>query len=244
MDLINAQNTFARRLYDWSLSDFRREINEGFPLLSSVGLNNRSVAAFVDWIREMHPDQQRILTRVLVWRAHKNAANLRGERMSKAEAESWNEEFYTEITTRMHRFPPLRTADRTLPTFKPVDTAECLKLLFSLLSPALGKPVCKKSGVFAAKMLGDWKIISEFTFDRGDTTLSLEYQFIRKDGRPIIGHDSPFPRNPFWFYGVTHTGVSVPSLADSEPMAKAMAKLAEHFVAHADPLFSGLGIND
>jgi hypothetical protein len=36
--------------------------------------------------------------------------------------------------------------------------------------------------------------------------------------------------------------VSVESQADSEPMAKAMTKLAEHFVAQADPLFSNLDI--
>jgi len=36
----------------------------------------------------------------------------------------------------------------------------------------------------------------------------------------------------------------VPSQKDSEPMARVMARLAEYFVAQADPLFAGLGVED
>ncbi len=245
MDLTTAQNTFALRLYDWAQRDFLREINEGCPLLSSVGLNNRYVAAFVTWVKGMPVEQQCILTKVLVWRAHRKAAILRGESMSRAEEESWNEEIYREETIRMHKLPPLITADRRLPTFKPVDPSRFGQLLFSSVSPALGKPGRRKSGVCVTKKIGDWKIFTEFTFYRGDKELHLEYQFVRKDGHRIIGHDSPYPRNPFWFYGVGNTWVGVPSQADSRPMAKAMGqKIAEHFVAQADPLFAGLGISD
>lgn len=244
MDLTTARNTFALRLYDWSLNDFRREIDQGCPLLSSVGLNNRHVTAFVAWVKDMPHDQRQILMRALVWRAHRNAAKLRGEAMSAAEEKSWNREFYLETSIRMHELPPLATADWRLPTFRPIDPDNCLGVLRSSLSPTLGRSARRKSKVCATKKIGDWKVISEFTFDRGDKELRLEYQFVRKDDRPIIGFSSPYPRNPFWFYGVSTTNVSTKSEADSQPMAQVMAKIAEHFVAQADPLFAGLGIND
>jgi hypothetical protein len=47
-----------------------------------------------------------------------------------------------------------------------------------------------------------------------------------------------------FFYGLSDSSVRVPSRADEKPMAKAMANLAEYFVAQADPLFEGLGIKD
>jgi hypothetical protein len=244
MDLATAQNTFAIRLYDWSLLDFSREINDGCPLLSSVGLNNRHVAAVVAWLNEVPFEQREFLARALVWQAHKYAAKLRGEAMSEAEEKGWNKEFYQEVTNRMRHLPPLATANCNVPGFKPVDPAQCLQALYSSLSPMLGEPTRRKSGVRVTKKIGDWELISEFTFYRRDRELRLEYQFVRKDGRPIIGHESPFPRNPFWFYGVSDTNVAVPSQADSEAMAKVMARLAEHFVSQADALFSGLGISD
>lgn len=244
MNLTEAQNLFSVRLYEWSQRDFLREINEGCPLLSLVGLNNRYVAAFVAWVKDMLPDQQQILARALVWRAHRHAAKLLGQAMSEAEEKGWNKEFHREITTRMHRLPPLVTADWRLPSFRPIDSDQFLDRLIYSLSSILGKPVRRKSKICVTKKIHDWKIISEFTFYKGDKELWLEYQFVRKDGKPIIGHDSPFPRNPFWFYGVSTTYVVARSEADSDPMAKVIAKISEHFVAQADPLFAGLGISD
>jgi hypothetical protein len=46
------------------------------------------------------------------------------------------------------------------------------------------------------------------------------------------------------FYGVYATSAMVPSEVDGQRMAPVMAKLAEHFVSQADPLFAGLGIPD
>ena len=80
---------------------------------------------------------------------------------------------------------------------------------------------------------------------RRNEQLSFEYQFIRKDGAPIRGHPAqgPFPRTMLLFYGLYNSSVVVPSAVDSAPMAKALAKLAEYFVAQADPFFDGLGVN-
>jgi hypothetical protein len=102
-------------------------------------------------------------------------------------------------------------------------------------------PQVIRSGI---RHFGDWKIITLFTFYRRDRELELEYQFVRKDGHPVIGHDSSFPRNPFWFYGVVNTTVDILSPSDSELMAKAIAKIAARFVTKAEPLFDGLGVRD
>ena len=51
MQITKAENLFATRLYDWSFRDLVRELEEGCPLLCTIGLNNRSIAAFVAWMR-------------------------------------------------------------------------------------------------------------------------------------------------------------------------------------------------
>jgi hypothetical protein len=47
MDLTEAQNTFALRLYEWSQHDFLRELEAGCPLLSLIGQHNRRIGGLV-----------------------------------------------------------------------------------------------------------------------------------------------------------------------------------------------------
>lgn len=244
MDLNEAQNTFAIRLYRWSFNDFVREMAAGCPLMSLVGLNNRTVAAFVSWAKTMSPVEQQAFARARTRYAHENAADLCGEALSHEDQKELNEKFAQQMQIRSHQLPALITADERLPAFKAIDPDQCLDTLRMSLSPILGKSSRRASSVRCLRKIHDWKISTEFIFLRRDRDLRFEYQFVRKDGAPIIGHDSPFPRTLFLFYGVYATSVIVPSQADSEPMAKAMARLAEHFVAQADPLFEGLGVND
>jgi hypothetical protein len=73
MVLEQAMNAFAVRLYEWSLRDFIRELEEGCPLMSTLGLNNRSVAAFVAWNESLSLKERSPLARALARRCHKNA---------------------------------------------------------------------------------------------------------------------------------------------------------------------------
>jgi len=245
MNLNEAQNTFAVRLYEWSLRDFLRELESGCPLMSMVGLNNYHVAGFVAWTKTLSLADRQALANALVRYAHEHAASLKGEALTEQEAKRWNKPFYEQSTIHMHQLPPLTSADRTLPTFQPVNPDHCLDALAASISPVLGKPRRRRSSVHCTRKFGGWKIATEFTFLRRDENLRFEYQFVRKDGAPIIGHSCvPFPphRTLFFFYGVSMTSVVVPSEQDSEPMAKVMAKLAEYFVSQAEPLFEGLGL--
>jgi hypothetical protein len=246
MDLIRAQNTFAVRLYEWSQRDFIRELEEGCPLMSLLGLNNRTVASFVAWNETLSSAQRKKLAIALTRRFHENAAELRGEVLTE-EDKAWNQAFYEETTAFMERLPPLPTAERVDPDFRPVKPENCLDALEENLSPVLGRRSRRRSKIICTQVFSEWKIVTDFTFLRKETHLSFVYQFIRKDGGPISNPhpaQGPFPRTTLLFYGVSNSSVNVPSEKDSVPMAKAMAKLAEYFVAQADPLFAGLGIGD
>jgi len=237
MNLVEAQNAFAVRLYEWSFRDFARELHSDCPLLSMVGLNNRDVTGFVSWVKTLGPVERQALASARVRYAHEYAARLKGEALTEDEAKRWNELVYEQRAIHRHRLPPLASDDRSLPAFRPAAS----------VSPVLGKPSRRRSSIRCTRKFGDWKIITEFTFLRRDQDLRFDYQFVRKDGAPIIGHSlAPFPphRTLFFFYGVWDTSVAVPSHQDSEPMAKVMAKLAEYFVSQAEPLFAGLGVHD
>ena len=245
MDLTTAQNRFAIRLYDWSQQDFVRELYEGCPLVSLLGMNNRRMAAFVIWNETLSSAERKSMAIALTRRCHVNAARLKGETLSE-EQKAWQQTVYEQTTQFMNELPPLAASDHSRPDYQPVNPDVCLDTLVQSLSPVMGKVSRQKSKVICKRQFGDWKVVTEFTFLRRDEMLVFEYQFVRKDGVPIRGHPAQgsFPRTMLLFYGLYNSSVLVPSANDSEPMAKAMAKLAEYFVAHADPLFQGLGVND
>jgi hypothetical protein len=246
MDLATAQDTFAVRLYEWSRRDFLRELQEGCPLMSTLGLNNRHVAAFVAWNETLSSSERRALALALTRRFHENAVRLKAEVLSEAD-KAWGRVVYEQTFLFMEKLPPLPTAERVDPDFKPVNPGRCLDTLTECLSPEMGRRRRLRSGVVCTRKLGEWKIVTEFTFLRRNTELSFVYQFIRKDGdRVTEPHPAqgPFPRTMLLFYGISNSSVTVPSEKDSDPMANAIAKLAEYFVVRAEPLFAGLGAND
>jgi hypothetical protein len=246
MDLETAQNTFAVRLYEWSQRDFVRELEEGCPLVSTLGLNERRMAAFVQWNETLSSQERKALVIALTRRCHENAVRLKGEVLTEAN-NHWSQMQYEQCAHRLEEIPPLPTAKGIDPEFQPVNPDDCLASLAGCLSPVMGRISRQKSKVICKRKLGDWQIVTEFTFLRRDGMLSFEYQFIRKDGGPVTNPhpaQGPFPRTLLLFYGLSFSSVTVPSQKDSEPMARVMAKLAEYFVAQADPLFDGLGVED
>jgi hypothetical protein len=244
MKLQEALNTFAVRLYEWSAEEFVRELETGCPLLSLMGLNNRRITGYVSWNKDLATSERKELALALTRRAHSNAALLKGEALT-AQDKYWHRLGHEQTTIRMHDLPPLVSADRTLPSFRSADPERCLNTVITSLAPILGKAKRRRSSIQCTRNMGDWKIITEFVFRRSESDLIFEYQFVRKDGAPIRSIcPGPFPRTLLMFYGLYESQVDVPSEADSQPMAKVMAKLAEYFVAHAQPLFAGLGIND
>lgn len=248
MELQAAQNIVAVRLYEWSRRDFLRELEEGCPLLSAIGLNDRRLAAFVLWNETLSSGQRHALVIALTKKCHENAARIRGEVLTEQDR-YWNQALYehTWAGVQDELVPPLLTAYREGPDFQPLDPDACVRQLAASISPVMGKVSWRQSKVLCTKKIGDWKILTEFTLSRREETLSFEYQFIRKDGtRARNTHPAQglFPRTLLFFFGLGFTTVQVSSRIDGERMAKLMPKLAEHFVRQADPLFDGLGIND
>ena len=248
MELIEAQNTFAMRLYNWSERDLFRELQEDCPLLSLVGLNNRMVAGFVSWNKTLSSQDRLQLAKAKTLLAHRNARQIKEAAISD-EIKYWADLCYKQTTLHEEHLPPLLTADRNSPTFRPIDPKHCLDKLIRTLPSEAGNVSREKSAVRWVRKFGDWKFVSVFTFQRRSRNLDCTFQFVRRDDgfRYPIPEAGPelFPRNFFAFYGLhNHTVVAVESEADSEPMARAMAKLAGHVFSHAEPLFGGLGLND
>src|SRR4051812_5000013 len=100
MDLETAQNTFAVRLYEWSQRDFVRELEEGCPLISSLGLNQRWMAAFVEWNETLSSPERKALVIALTRLCHENAARLKGEVPSAAD-KHWNQMSYEQMANRL-----------------------------------------------------------------------------------------------------------------------------------------------
>src|SRR5689334_4287196 len=124
------------RLYEWSQKDFLRELEEGCPLLSRIGLNDRRVAAFVIWNETLSRNQRRALVLALTRHCHENAARLKGQVMTE-EDKYWNQALYenTWAGVQDERVPPLLTAYRESPDFRPLDADACLRELAASLSP-------------------------------------------------------------------------------------------------------------
>jgi hypothetical protein len=248
MHLKEAQDKLAVRLYEWSLQDCRRELTSDCPFLSLVGLNDRYVAGFVEWVKTLSLAERQALANARVRYAHEYAASLKGEALPNEEAKQWNKLVYEQSSIREQCAPPLVSADRRLPTFRPINPDHCLDAVIASASSVLGKVSRRgRSSVHCSRQIGDWKLVTDFIFIRRDEYLQIDHQFVRKDGTPVIGHNKvPFPphRSLFFFWGLTGTMVSVPSEQDGRKMAKVMPTLAEYFVSQAEPFFAGLGLLD
>lgn len=244
MQLADALNTLSLRLYDWSRADFLRELETECPLLSQMGLNNRSVAGLVSWNRTLSRHERVELVQAMTKCTHVNATRLRGHAFTENDR-AWHTRFYEQTTIYSYELPPLVTADESRPNFAKARPEHCLGALVECLPERMGKISRRHSAVHAKRQVGDWKLVTEFSFSRRDETLSFEFQFIRKDGKAIrsIG-PGPFPKSLLMFYGIYTSTVQVPSELDSEPMAQVMVRLADYFISKSDPLFDGLSIED
>jgi hypothetical protein len=241
--LLEAVDTFAVRLYDWSVTDLIRDLNAGCPQIALVGLNNRRLAAFTAWNEMLSARERKSLASALTRRAHERAARVKGEVITE-EDRFWFQANYEQTSIFMEQLPPLAYSDQTLSTFKPIDPSQCLDVIQKCISPTLGSFRRRQSSLLCTRVFNDWKVITEFNFRRRDRELSFEYQFIRSDGLPILEITPSIPRSLFMFYGIYASTVQVPSQYHGQPMAEAMVKLAEYFLEHADGLFAGLGISD
>ena len=245
MDLINAMDVFAMRLYKWAQDDFLREMESGCALLSLIAKNNPSVGGFVSWNKTLSTSDRKCVAKALTRMTHPNAAQLKGEGFYD-ETRRWTELCYQYKSNYQHNYFYLATADRSASTFRPLDVNSCLDQIVFLLSNKKEKTIRSKSRVRWSCKVDDWKIITDFIFEKRRERLCFKCQIVRKDGDLIKESGfGPFPRDLLSLYGIYNgTMAMVPSQADSEPMASAMVQLAVHFVSHAEELLVGLGVND
>lgn len=85
MIILKAPDEFIAKLYRWACADFRREIDEGFPLLR--GIENPTTYGLLT-VKESLPQAKRsILASGLLKRFHTRAVELLGEKISAEEHE-------------------------------------------------------------------------------------------------------------------------------------------------------------
>jgi hypothetical protein len=83
MDLETAKQIFAVRFYRWALQDFALEVEQGFPLISSI--KGRTSAMFIEIWNSLSTEEREILQVALVKRFHPKGCALTGELMTERE---------------------------------------------------------------------------------------------------------------------------------------------------------------
>jgi hypothetical protein len=83
MDLETAKQIFAVRFYRWAVQDFAREVEQGFPLISSIKGNTSRM--FIEVWDSLSAEEREILAVALVKRFHPEACALTAEFMSGKE---------------------------------------------------------------------------------------------------------------------------------------------------------------
>ena len=246
MDSAEATNTLSLRLYEWSSTDLCRELESGCPLLKQIGLNYRSVAALVKWNERMSSAERKKLAMPLPLRM-RNDAFRQDAGFSPLSFKQWNQWYLQNINQIEDlELPASPTAEGVDPAFRKVIPERCLDVLRLALTPMLGSTSRQHSSIVCKRGIGDWKIVTKFTFRRRDQTLAMDCHVGRKDGLLIRGEDRPvlMPTTLFQFYGIGDTTLQVPSVTDGERVPSVMVKLAEHFMVRAPEFFEGLGIAD
>ena len=174
MKLSEALDIFAVRLLEWSQRDFLRELESECRLLSLISLHERVAGGLVLWNKSLSHDERTKVVETMTLRAHENARRIKGLPITEEVKE--RADFYLgQIKIHMNRLPPLTSADRRLPTFRPVDPDRCLKHLVNSVSPILGKVSRRRSEVRCTHKYEDWKLVTEFTFRRKWDDLQFEY---------------------------------------------------------------------
>src|SRR6266478_2676054 len=100
MNLTDALNTFALRLYDWSWRDFLRELEADCPLLRPIGQHQRSIGGLVSWNKSLSSADRRQLARAMTLLFHENARKLKGETITDA-VRAWGDAFYEQTSAHM-----------------------------------------------------------------------------------------------------------------------------------------------
>jgi hypothetical protein len=248
MELAQATNQVLIRLYEWSLRDFKRELDERGPLLSLIKDHNRTIGGLLLWLPGLSAEERQKLVSASVKLGHHAAIQIAGDTITNDERVTRSKLYPYKAAFYAHFIPPLVTADKADPNFQELDPRACTRELRDILPVEFGKQRARRNGVVCTKWIGDWQLATEFGIRSSWSYKYLTYvhRLRRRDGPPVLGHHSkPRPFSLLFLYGLfANTEVSLPSAADGSPMSDAMIKFAAHFLRDSERIVDGLGIND
>lgn len=179
MNTEKAEVELYLRKYQWALTNFTRETEEGYPFLKT--LSDSSVQRFLIHIEQFPAMEQRELATLILKNWYRPAMQLLGEVFTQ-EDEARSKSYYTALRSIV--LPGVSSSPITKTfTVKRADTA---KITLSFLSAAFGTKPEKFFSLnwFYTAPVGDWQFRTELDFGgTWGTEIRCSHRLIRNDSK-------------------------------------------------------------
>ncbi|HEY7326344.1 MAG TPA: hypothetical protein VH592_01795 [Gemmataceae bacterium] len=231
--IYKAPDEFVVKLYQWSCADFRREIEEGFPLLR--GVENRTSYGLVGLMESLPKDKQFAFASFLLQRFHQRAIEILGEKRVTIEQpilEQWNQIFQV----INHREQERLQRERTLgPLLKGKEKAAIVRRV----RQELHEPYCVwprtgfYSGMSFEVVKGGFRIVTRLAPDFKGVKFYYEHSIQNKE-MEYYDKNMTFYCDRLSLY--TWLGISQLTTwtnlraGDIEPVVSHIVRLCRHFI--------------
>ncbi len=170
MIIYKAPDEFLVRFYRWSCADFRREIDQGFPLFGLL-VPDLTVYRLLALMESLPPARQTILASALLKRSHARAVEILGEQQS--EEEKHHEELFINAMGAASHFETTRWQSSKVPGSE-LDRKE-RKLLLVHVKKEFNKPEFSWKGNSFELEEGAFRLITRFFTGMTGTDLCYEH---------------------------------------------------------------------
>jgi hypothetical protein len=220
------------RFYHWALWDAQREINEDFPLLTTI--HNPRVKAYIHLYRNMDALERTLTNVCVVTRFHKEAARLLGQDVNP-EWDDLYQRFMQSIHQQSQAFTPLCVGFD-------LDNRDWQQTMFQELSAILGDRFQRvnRNQCHFLTPIPSWWIRTEIGWVDTGSFLRCEYEFIQQPDEYVgaPGFSTQRRTSIMRWLGCGHTEWILGSEEDWQKAVQSIAKISKHFISQMTSLFS------
>lgn len=174
-----AYETYALQLYEWSLGEFKHEIEFDFPILRTV--ENRTVQALICVMDQFNDEDKQNLAAALVRSAHRSILRKQGI-MPVEQDELWLKNYRLRSALCKDTMPskvnsPLRTDFRRL---TPKKASQAILNSWSAYLRTEAVPAGRRVWVFSNQINADWAVKTQIGIYSGGNTggVIIDYMHI------------------------------------------------------------------
>lgn len=242
MNYMSAEKERITRFYYWALTDFEREIDENYPLVSTV--HSLEVVNFFRATEGLTKDELLLLSRALVKTNHPAALILVNERVSSKEnyeliryrsrlLQLQNERRLSLATTILE--PPARFRSKTV-----TDAI--------LYDPELSLFVARKgtSPCFISQ-INLWNVKTHFRYNHMMRSVEYWHSIYRRDGKGLSvpefgnGLETHMTSDLLSWLGVGRTAWPLEAEANIAQISNSLSIITQHYLVAIDAIVSSLG---